>query len=114
MEEKELKSFGVIKWVIEDEEAELHKKVSKKKLKEVESVCNATDEVAKRLNAESTSASFNTLHQFVIELVFDGDVTNNCTKAKELSAISKYAPCIVDQSGDKTFLRIVFLNDLFE
>lgn len=114
MEEKELKSFDVIRWVIEDEETDLHKKVSKKKLNEIQHVCDSVDEMSVRLGADSTSASFNTLHQFVIELEFDGDLTNDCTKAKELSAISKYAPCVVDKSGDKTFLRIVFLNDLFK
>ena len=43
MEEKELKSFDVIRWVIEDEETDLHKKVSKKKLNEIQHVCDSVD-----------------------------------------------------------------------
>ena len=114
MEEKELKSFDVVRWVIEDEEAELNKKVSKKKINDIKAVCDAADAMGKKLGAESTSASFNTLHQFVIELEFNGDVATDCIKAKEFSEISKYAPCVTDRSGDKTIFRIVFLNDLFK
>lgn len=114
MEEKGIKSFDVVMWVIEDEENALQKKASKEVVDCLKVVCDAADSIAKRLGAKSTSANFNTLHQFVIEVVFDGDVADNCIKAKELSTISKYASCVTDQTGGKTIFRIVFLNELLK